>query len=142
MIADRESSLPHQPLPWLDSFDVGDPRIDGEHRALIEVANEVCALARTAPPLPMLRTAARDLIAVTEAHFESEEALFPAIGYPDCSLHVREHLAILAELRALLLEDGRRDFAVAAGTARLLLVEHILRHDQGFSTWISIRRRQ
>jgi len=47
---------------------------------------------------------------------------------------VREHRAILASLQSLLLEDSGMAPPVAAATARLLLMEHLLRHDLGFKT--------
>lgn len=128
------------PLHWRTAFDVGDARVDGEHRALIEVANELCALAATEPPLKVLRGAARELIAVVEAHFESEEGLFPAISFPGQRAHVREHISILAALNVLLLRDGAASPAVAAATARLLLLEHIVRHDLGFKTCVDVSR--
>lgn len=140
MISASVSHVTPQPLPWLTSFDVGDARIDGEHRALIELANELCATALLRPPPTLLRAACRELVAVVEAHFESEEALFPAIGYPTAQEHVREHLAILAELNILLLDGEPLDPSVAAATARLLLLEHILRHDLGIKTWVEMAR--
>lgn len=138
MIVTPASNITPQPLPWLSSFDVGDGRIDGEHRALIELANDLCAMAALAPPPRLLRGAAHELIAVVEAHFESEEALFPLIHYPAQQAHVREHLALLAELGALLLADDLPDPPVATATARLVLIEHILRHDLGIKTWVEV----
>lgn len=140
MFPDPVSSVTPQPLPWLSSFDVGDHRIDGEHRAIVELANDLCALAQHQAPERLLRDAARDLIGVVEAHFESEEALFPAIDYPDYRAHIREHLSILAALNALLLADILHNPPVATATARMLLVEHILRHDLGFKTWVGAAR--
>lgn len=127
-------------LPWLDSFDVGDARIDGEHRALLEVASDLCALAATTAPAKVVRGMARELIAVVEAHFESEEGLFPTIAFPEQRAHVREHISILAALNVLLLRDGPAAPDVAAATARLLLVEHMIRHDLGFKSWVEMSR--
>lgn len=141
MSIDPASTVTAQPMPWLDSFDVGDMRIDGEHRALIQMANELCALVQQPASLAMIRAAARDLIAVVEAHFESEEALFPTIFYPDQRAHVREHNSILTEMRTLLL-DGGPPQPVGAATARLLMIEHILRHDLGFKTWVGVAHGQ
>lgn len=126
---------PHA-LPWLPTFDVGDERIDGEHRALIGCINDLCLLAHASPPPETLRRACREIIALVEVHFESEEALFPVIGYPRRQAHVREHLSLLEALRALLLRAPNPEPHLAAATARLLLLEHILRHDLEFKTWI------
>lgn len=140
MLPDSGSNFPTHALPWLDSFDVGDDRIDSEHRAMIELANDFCALALRQPPESMLRGAARELIAIVEAHFASEEALFPTIGYTERQAHVREHLSIHSALIDLLLGDLEMEPRVAAATARLLLVEHIVRHDLGFKTWVQVAR--
>lgn len=140
MMNHAADSASTSPLRWLASFDVGDSRIDGEHRALIELANDLCALAATEAPAKVLRGAARELIAVVEAHFESEEGLFPTIAFPEQRAHVREHISILAALNVLLLRDGPLPATVAAVTARLLLIEHIVRHDLEFKTWVEASR--
>lgn len=132
--------IPTHALPWLDSFHVGDDRIDEEHRALIDSANDLCALAQRQPPANLLRGAARELIAIVEAHFVSEEALFPTIGYTERQAHVREHVAIHRALVDLMLGERDLEPQVAVATARLVLVEHIIRHDLRFKTWIQVAR--
>ncbi|HTH16206.1 MAG TPA: hemerythrin domain-containing protein [Magnetospirillum sp.] len=128
--------LPLRPLEWLDSFTIGDDGIDGEHRAVIDAANDLCALALATRDAATLRGAARELIAVVEAHFASEEALFPSIGFTGMLTHMREHLSIRQSLIELLLSEGPMPAPVAAATARLLLVEHMVRYDLGFKTWV------
>lgn len=140
MLSDLSSLTPAHSLPWFPSFDVGDPRIDGEHRALVECANELCSQASASVPTALLRRAGRELIVLAEVHFESEEALFPLIGYDDRQTHVRQHLGILAGLESLMLHPIADTPSLAAATARLLLVEHIIRHDQEFKCWIEATR--
>lgn len=140
MFSDPTAALSPSFLPWLASFDVGDDRIDGEHRALMACANDLCLLARAQPPRDTLRRAGRELIALVEVHFESEEALFPLIGYTRRQAHVREHLVLLDSLRALILKDRTLEPPLVAATVRLLLLEHILRHDLDFKTWVEEAR--
>ena len=140
MFPDTANDITTDSLPWLASFGVGDDRIDAEHRAMVDAANELCELARSGADLAVLHAAARDLIALVEEHFASEEALFPHIGYTGRQQHVQEHRTILASLQSLLLEGSGMAPPVAAATARLLLIEHILRHDLGFKTWIQVAR--
>lgn len=132
----ESAASPLPPQPWLASFELGDPRIDGEHRALMDCANDLCLLARAMPPPETLRRAGRELIALVEVHFESEEALFPLIGYTRRQAHVREHLLLMDTLRTLVLKDQDRDPSLAAATIRLLLLDHILRHDLECKTWV------
>lgn len=140
MLSDLSALSSAHSLPWLASFDVGDDRLDGEHRALIECANELCALATTTVSPIVLRRAGRELITLAEVHFESEEAMFPLIGYHDRQNHVREHLGILAGMDSLMRDTVESNPPLAAATARLLLIEHIIRHDLGIKTWIEAAR--
>lgn len=123
-------------VPWLGSFLVGDPQIDAEHRSIIDLSNHVCDLAAKDGDVRSIRRAARELIATTEAHFATEEALFPTIGYHRQLSHMREHLSVLHNLCALLLARTPSDLALAAATGRRLLVEHLIRHDLDFKTWV------
>ncbi len=141
MLPESSSVLSPQALPWLSSLDVGDERIDGEHRALMDCANDLCLLARAHPPPETLRRAGRELIALVEVHFESEESLFPLIGYTHRQSHVREHLILLDALHTLVFKAQDRDPPLNAVTIRLLLLEHILRHDLEFKTWVEEARR-
>lgn len=140
MFSDFSALPPSHSLPWLASFNVGDSRIDGEHRALINCANEMCALAAIPVHPTILRRAGRELIALAEVHFESEEAMFPSIGYDDRQNHVREHLGILAGMESLMRDTAEANPTLAATTTRLLLIEHILRHDLAFKSWIEAAR--
>lgn len=140
MIPNHVCTAADRTVPWLNSFTVGDPRIDGEHRALIEVANDLCVQATLARPTGILQDAAREMLAVIEAHFEGEERAFAGIGYPAQQTHVREHLSVLSTLSDLLLGDSPVSAMVATATARLVLIEHILRHDLGVKTWLEEAR--
>lgn len=128
-----------RPMPWLDCFEIGDRRIDDEHRGLLAACNDLCALAANGTAWPVARTAAVTLIATVETHFASEETLFPAIRFPRTREHLREHDVIRKALVNLLAGDPAIELRVAAATARMILVEHIIRHDLGFKTFVQER---
>ncbi|MBC7951450.1 MAG: hemerythrin family protein [Rhodospirillaceae bacterium] len=123
-------------VPWLESFSIGHDSIDDEHRDLIQSFNEFCVRAAEDPHDTGLRPAAHGLIAKVEAHFASEEAIFPLIGYRRRLTHMREHLAVGNSLHSLLLNDTHMAPVDAAVAGRLILVEHILRHDLAVKTWV------
>lgn len=123
-------------VPWLESFSIGHDSIDDEHRGLIQSFNNFCDLACTQPRITRLRSQARGLIAKVEDHFASEEAIFPLIGYRRRLSHMREHLTVGNSLHSLLLEESHMEPAAAAAAGRLVLVEHILRHDLEVKTWV------
>lgn len=140
MIPETSHTPPTHPLPWLESFVIGDDHVDAEHRALMEAANDLCALTLETDDVALLRGQARELIALTEAHFASEEALFPTMGFTGMLSHLRDHVAVRDNLTTLLLSDAPTPAPVAAATARLLLIEHLLRFDLGFKTWVQAAR--
>lgn len=142
MYPDPSGARSSHALPWLASFDVGDARIDDEHRALIDSANDLCRLAAGQGDEQAREAAAHALITLVAAHFDSEEALFPTIGYTDRHDHMREHTAIRMALPELLLGASAMAPTDAAAAARLMLVEHLLRHDLGFKTWVQERHGQ
>jgi len=123
-------------LPWLESFAVGHHALDEEHQDLLEACNELCALIHEGGDGQIVRKAAAGLIAAVERHFASEEAIFPQIGYDQRLSHMREHLTVVDSLNKLLLKGCGLEPAVAASTGRLILLEHILRHDLRFKTWV------
>lgn len=133
------ASWGHRTLPWLDSFVTGDDRIDDEHRALVDLCNNLCALADRGVTAAQARAAACELLACIEAHFASEEALFPQIRFPHHRDHLREHESIRQIVGTLLLGKPD-DFVIAAATTRVVLIEHILRHDLGFKTFVQEAR--
>lgn len=122
-------------MPWLNSFHCGDHMIDAEHRQLIEACNDLCRLTENGADRAEAADAIDDLIATVNAHFASEEALFLRIDFPGESGHTREHRDISATM-AELLTGGEMSLAQAAAIVRMLVVEHIIRHDLSFKTFI------
>lgn len=125
-------------MPWLASFAIGDHRIDEEHRLLIAASNDLCVLAARGITVTRARAAAIELLAAIESHFASEEELFQRISFPHHRDHISEHDSIRNILGAMLL--GGADFRIATATARVVLVEHIIRHDLGLKTYVQEAR--
>ena len=82
-----------EPLPWNESFSIGDPELDAEHRQMVYLINEIC-LAGDANR-PARQRLLRDLESVTEGHFEHEEAVLEKlyIALPEGRRTLREMLA-------------------------------------------------
>lgn len=136
----KEDAWTERPMPWLDCFRIDDSYIDDQHRALLESCNTLCALASRGAEWPQAATMAGELMAIVETHFASEEALFPVIRFPRQNEHRREHDAIRKTLSGLLGGEAMVDLRISAATARMILVEHIIRHDLGFKTFVQEAR--
>jgi hemerythrin len=78
-------------IVWNDRLSVHVASIDGEHKELISILNNLYdAIARGAGHGIVSETLAR-LNRYTEHHFRHEEALFAQTGYPGSASHVAQH---------------------------------------------------
>lgn len=131
------------PLDWDDSFAIGVPAIDAQHRELFaRVARFEAALDRgdaraMAEAFAFLREYAL-------VHFEQEERLMREARYPRLGEHEESHARFVERLSALV-----REHETAGGSAFLALrarnwitvwlVDHVAGEDQALGRFIRSR---
>lgn len=131
-----------RPVPWLESFTVGDAAIDAEHRAMIDGCNDFCRLAARGADADEVAAVLRTLASDFAEHAASEEALFPLIRFPGGDRHAAEHRRLRERMAELVAHAPvAQDLPAQAAGLRALLVEHVLRYDLAFKTWIEESRR-
>lgn len=96
---------PDQPLPWSEGYAVGIAYLDEEHRAMLMACNHLCAMVARGARHATLRVLSLELVATVEAHFATEERLFPHIGFPWVAQHLLEHELIRNRLGLALLRS-------------------------------------
>lgn len=74
------------------------PKIDDEHRQIIDAMNELHRLHTGKEPKARIMLALQKLSSVTVAHFRDEEAYMEKIGYPDLRKHRHVHKHLLDRL--------------------------------------------
>ncbi|WP_173980810.1 bacteriohemerythrin [Magnetospirillum sp. UT-4] len=125
---------------WKDSFAVGDPTIDAQHKAFFEDINRLAeALDGDAPhqaAITFYRAFRRDLA----RHFREEEEILQATGFPDLSAHGAEHEALLASVQGM--EEMLRDYPDTADLRLMLrrlfqaLIEHVIGEDMRYRPYL------
>lgn len=88
-------------LVWQDALDTGIDVIDGQHRRIVDMINQL-ECARHAPTRDTLTGVLDELVDYTLSHFAFEEALIEEAGYPFSAAHRRVH-----ELFARRVQDYR-----------------------------------
>lgn len=127
---------PDQPLPWSEGFAVGIAFLDEEHQAMLTACNHLCAMVRRGAAGHDLRVLSAELVATAEAHFASEERLFPRTRLPWVAHHLAEHEQIRRSLgKALLLSTPAPELATTLHAVRTMLMEHVLGQDMHFRDW-------
>jgi hemerythrin len=91
---------------WNDSFSIGIPSIDGEHKKIVDLLNRLHDAMKEGKGKVVLGPVFNELVSYTKTHFATEERYFSAFGYPEAAGHRAEHHALTQKAVAL-----RDDFA-------------------------------
>jgi len=83
---------------WHDSYRIGVPMIDAQHRRLFSLGNELHAAMNAGQSASMLQQVLAKLILYTKTHFAAEERLMQQTGYPDYAAHKAKHDALTSRV--------------------------------------------
>ena len=130
-------------LVWTETLSVNDPRLDGQHRLLFALINDLADLESEKPPHDDLLGIIKRLIAFSDVHFGTEDDIMIASDFPLFASHRQEHQQFLTQIRRFV-EDfatGRRQLS-AEVTAFLKdwWFRHTAEADQKYARWIRNRQ--
>lgn len=89
-------------IEWKDEFSVGVTSVDLEHRELIEMINDLHALAGGGADHDRVLASLGDIYAQISAHFALEEKYMRDTRYDSLNSHKADHEALLDELRDIM----------------------------------------
>lgn len=94
-------------IQWQDSFSLGIPEVDHEHRSLIDLINALHDSLTTTARTDEIAEFLAELHASVAAHFALEERVMRQAGYREIAAHKAEHEQLLDEIRGIMDEQGR-----------------------------------
>lgn len=94
------------PIEWKDSYSVGVPAVDHEHRELIDMVADLQRALLTGAPEEEVERALGELMRGISAHFALEERFMREQGYDQLAQHKADHERLLDDLRDLM--EGER----------------------------------
>ena len=94
-------------------YRLGVPEMDETHREFAEIVNQL-----TKADKPGFIELFPVLVAHTQAHFDSENALMKASGFPAVREHLDEHRRVLGELRRMVVKVENGSVALARAYVR------------------------
>jgi diguanylate cyclase (GGDEF)-like protein/hemerythrin-like metal-binding protein len=115
------------PLEWDPQWECGHPRIDTQHKNLVELSN--ATLDASGDELVALT---QRLVASVVAHFADEEKILREIGYEATDLHHAMHQAELKKTALLLEKTEVTAKAIFLFVLRDVVVEHMLEEDMEY----------
>jgi len=123
---------------WDESYSVGNPHVDEQHRRLFELAS---SLPETMNKLAIQRA----MVALYQhfrQHFDDEEQLMREMGYPALEAHRRLHDDLITTLNEVC--EGSLDSPHSARRFKKFIydwvTDHILHHDLEYA-WFARRER-
>lgn len=128
-------------VDWNDTFKLGIPAIDADHRKLFLLLEDFLEAERLAMAADALIARLSAFMAEAAGHFAREEEMLDHTEFPTLPAHRAEHERLLAQLRHFLdrLAEGAKvaDHAnEAADCLRAWLLRHILDEDQAYRPFL------
>ena len=121
-------------LAWKADYEIGEAKIDDQHRQLVKLANNVYAIVERGEEGEDLLDAFEALISYTEMHFREEERLWLKIDSAHFTAQEKDHDKLARELRELIFpKDAVAQGKVGANLKEWLnarLLPHMMEHDQ------------
>jgi hemerythrin-like metal-binding protein len=131
------------PMEWTDEMSVGIEVIDEEHRLLMDLLKRLRSAAEDFGNAATVGSVLAKLYQYSRDHFEHEEKILKASGYPDLEEHRKEHQKLKERLAKILNSES------PSPTGSLLedLVEfveswfqdHLMTMDKRYQTWMAGR---
>ena len=122
-------------LEWKDSYKIGNAEIDGQHKYLFELTNELLAV----DSMRDLRGLVMLLYKHTREHFAQEEALMVKVGFPGIAAHAEKHNKLLSRLNDLSMDVGKGHMNKAAIAALMSdwVVLHVTQDDAQLASYVA-----
>lgn len=130
------NGAPEPASVWSDAFSVGIPEIDGDHQILFDLAGQIIEAATGEEAAVVTGSVLAALSDYADYHFEREERVMRAVGFPEEPAHTARHDRLRAKVKDMAERYRADPTAVAANelAAFLLnwLTSHILHEDMEY----------
>lgn len=124
---------------WREAFSVGDEQVDGQHKRIFGLLARLHQDIHGDDVSTAVQHTLKELVDYTKTHFNDEEELMRAVGYPGYEAHKKLHDALMDKAWGLYARcnEGSPDLAF-----ELLvflndwLVNHILEQDKAITAYV------
>jgi diguanylate cyclase (GGDEF)-like protein/hemerythrin-like metal-binding protein/PAS domain S-box-containing protein len=126
-------------LEWKDEWACGNDVIDGQHKELVSLGNQLLAAAFRDCSSEDTARALETLIAHIVTHFDSEERILRESGYPEVGRHAEIHRQLVRRAKRFRTQfhKGRlKSTAVFSFLLDEVIVGHLLTEDILFFHWL------
>lgn len=126
-------------IQWNDSLRTGHPTVDQQHQQLFHLVNQLYDALVTGQGEKVLGSILDTLAAYVVEHFEMEEDLMEAKGYPGLLAHRGRHVGLKTTTLDLINNYKRGGAYISTTLSHFLanwLSQHILQEDLQMIRWL------
>ena len=126
-------------IQWQDSYSVGVPMLDSDHKILISLLNQLYDAREEGQSQEVIGSVLNVLVEYTINHFAREERLMEIGGYPHLEEHRKEHRRLTNTVREYHLEYINGRHTAVSDVFELLkdwLIKHILIADSRYQPYV------
>ncbi|MBL8416404.1 MAG: hemerythrin family protein [Propionivibrio sp.] len=127
-------------LSWSDQYLIGNNVIDTEHKELFRLINDFHTHWLEAQDRRDIARVLNQLITYAQMHFQHEEKIMEAAGYPKLAEHQEIHEALIDSIFQLHHSYSEGNLHLEINTMKFVrnwLIEHILKNDYLFRDFLS-----
>ncbi|MFA6979107.1 MAG: bacteriohemerythrin [Ignavibacteriaceae bacterium] len=127
-------------INWNDSYSVKVKEIDGQHKKLVDIINELHDKMKEGKGKEVMEKLLNELLDYTVLHFAFEEKLLNTNNYPDSKTHIKLHSDLIEEVKAFRKKYESGSAMLSLELMNFLkkwLVEHILNSDKKYSAHLN-----
>jgi hemerythrin-like metal-binding protein len=138
-VAREKGTIVSKIAQWSDQLSLGIPEIDGQHRGLLEIINELWDAIVAKADMQRVTHILNELELYTHAHFTAEEALMRVEDYPSFRAHREEHKRFINQVASAKTKLAGGEF-LGLDLLRYLtdwLVKHIQGGDKDYAKFIA-----
>ncbi len=95
---------------WDETCSVSVPEMDRHHQRLLDLLNQVNQAIREQRGMDEISTILSEASDYTRTHFEAEEHMLEAYGYPDLHQQKVQHIKFVREIEALRVQYKNEDW--------------------------------
>ena len=125
-------------VEWHDTYSVGIPAIDEQHKQVLKILNSVFASVKNRNDSKALLNNLKKLWIFTLTHFSYEETLLEVVEYPRLDEHRRNHSRMKSQTSLYIadLEARQPDEIVILNFIKDWWINHINREDKDYTDYL------